>query len=138
MPTIDFTDVPELEPLAEGEYNVEVVFAAEGESQSGNPKIDLRYKVIDGPLADRQIMDTMSFHPKALWRTKRSLQAMGFGKEFSGEVVAEDLVGRMLTIKVGIETSSEVNPETGEPYEPRNRVMKVMALKKGKVGGLFS
>lgn len=123
-PIIDFGEVQGLEPVPAGTYKAEVVFAQEGASKAGQPKIDLRYKIIGGEQDGRQVLDTMSFHPQALWRTKLSLQAMGFAKDFSGEIDAGDLIGREVTIVVAIEESSQTD-EDGDPYPPRNRVVKV-------------
>jgi len=124
MPTINFADVPSIEPVPSGTYTAEVVFAQEGRSKTGHAKIDLRFKIIGGEYDGRQILDTMSFHPQALWRTKMTLQAMGFKKDFAGEVDVDDLLGRIVTLTVAIEESSSTD-DNGDPYPARNRVVKV-------------
>lgn len=123
-PTIDFSDVQGLEPIPQGLYPCSIVFAEAGMSQSENPKIDLRWKVEEGEYADRMIFDTLSFHPKALFRTKAVLQALGWAKDFAGDVDVEDLLGASATLSVTIEDSTGTD-EFGEPYPPRNRVVKV-------------
>lgn len=128
MPTIDFSEVHGLEPVPAGTYAAEVVFAQEGHSKAGQPKIDIRYKIIGGEYDGRQILDTLSFHPQALWRTKLTLQAMGFSKDFNGEVTPEDLIGREVTITVAVEASKEVD-EHGDPYPDRNKVTKIKGPK---------
>jgi hypothetical protein len=127
MPAIDFSEVQGLDPIPDGTYDAEIVFADEGESQSGHPKIDLRWKVLAGEHEGRQVFDTMSFHPKALWRTKDTLMALDFPEDFSGDITGEELLGRVATITVKIEPSSGTNPDTGEPYPERNRITKVKA-----------
>jgi hypothetical protein len=125
MPTIDFSEVQGLDPIPEGDYDAEIVYADEGESQSGHPKIDLRWKVLSGEQEGRQVFDTLSFHPKALWRTKATLMSLDFPDDFTGEVTGEELLGRVARIKVKIDPSSGTNPDTGEPYPERNRITKV-------------
>lgn len=123
-PTINFEDVQGLDPVPAGTYNVEIVHAQEGVSKQGYPKIDVRYKIIGTEFDGRQVLDTMSFHRDALWRTKKTLQALGFPKTFNGEIGPGDLVGLSCAIVVTVEASDQVD-EDGEPYEPRNRVTKV-------------
>jgi hypothetical protein len=125
MPAIDFSDVPEITPIPAGEYEAEVTSAQAGFSGSGNPKIDVRYTVVLPESGEqRVIFDTISFHPKALWRAKQTLQSLGFPKDFSGEVDPDALIGQMATIVVAID-SGRSDPTTGEPYPDRNRVVKV-------------
>jgi hypothetical protein len=125
-PSIDFSEVQGLEPVEAGTYEATIVFAEEGMSQSGNPKIDIRWMIEEGqPNEGRQVFDTLSFHQDALWRTKLALQALGFPEDFSGDVETEDLLNASAAITVSIEDSEQIDPTTNEPYPPRNRVMKV-------------
>ena len=125
MPTIDFTEVQGLEPIDPGNYPADIVHAEEGVSKSNNPKIDIRWKISEGEYEGRQIYDTLSFHPDALWRTKFTLQALGFANDFSGDVEDEDLLNRSAVITVTIEPGNGTDPATGEPYPDRNRVTRV-------------
>lgn len=128
MPAIDFSEVKGLDPIPEGVYSVEVVEATEGVSQSGNPKIDVRYKVLDGEYEGRILFEVLSFHPNALWRAKKTLQNLGFPADFNGEIDCEDLIGRLASALVVIEPSSGTDPDTGEPYPDRNRIKKLSPL----------
>jgi hypothetical protein len=127
MPGIDFSEVKDLEPLPNGQYNCEIVYAQEGTSQNGNPKIDLRWKVLDDEFAGRLIFDTLTFTANALFRVKQALKAVGFPENFSGEVVPADLIGLQATLRVGLDKGS-TNADTGEEYPARNRVMKYQLL----------
>lgn len=142
MPSIDFSNVQGLEPIPAGTYEAEVVEAKEGVSRTENPKIDLRWKILGGSQDGRVVFDTLAFSPNALWRVKNTLLGLGFSKDFTGDVTPEDLIGRSATIMVTIETSDQIDPETGEPYPPRNRISKVKALAGAKAKaakkGLFS
>lgn len=138
MPGIDFTQVQDLEPVPNGAYSAEIVHAEAGMSKTQNPKIDLRWKITDGEFEGRQIFDSMSFHPNALFRTKAVLKALGWKDGFSGEVNAGDLVGLTATVVVSIEESTQNDPATGDPYPPRNRVIKVKQGSASALEGLLS
>lgn len=128
MPSIDFSEVQGLEPVEDGTYEAAIVHAEEGTSKKGHPKIDVRWMIDENEpkeVAGRQVFDTLSFHPDALWRTKLTLQALGFSEDFSGDVETEDLLNQVATIVVVIEPSEQQDPVTGEPYPPRNRIVKV-------------
>lgn len=125
MPSIDFSDVKGLEPIPAGVYLATVKKATPGTSNSGNEKIDLQWQVEEGDHAERIIFDTLVWHPKALFRIKQVLIAFGYDENFSGEVEAEELEGQTALLAIDIEQSTQVDPATGEPYPPRNRVKRV-------------
>ena len=134
MPAIDFSQVEDLKPIPQGTYLASVVEAKPGVSQNQNPKIDLRWKIEEGEFENRNVFDTLTFTVKALGRVKSTLMALDFPADFQGEVNPDDLVGKTAYIVVDIEASEQVNPETGEPYPPRNRVKRVKSVS-GPVGG---
>lgn len=127
MPSINFAKVQGLEPLPAGKYTATITTATVGVSKAGNEKIDLQWKVEGGPYDGRVIFDTLTFTEKALFRVKATLQGLGFSKDFKGEVRADDLVGRTAKITVDIQAGNGVD-ETGEPYQPRNRIKKVAEM----------
>ena len=125
MPSIDFSEVKGLEPIPAGVYLATVHNAEEGESQAGNTKIDLQWIIEEGDHAERIIFDTLVWHPKAMFRIKQTLQAFGYPEDFAGEVIPEELIGQSAMLVVDIEESTQIDPATGEPYPPRNRVKRV-------------
>ena len=125
MPAIDFSSVKGLDPVPAGTYNAVVIAATEGTSQNGNPKIDVRWQIEGGEYDGRQLFDTLTFTEKAMWRVKKTLQSMGFPKDFKGEVDPEMLLGTSARLVVTIEQSDGVD-ENGESYPPRNRVNKIL------------
>jgi hypothetical protein len=125
MPIIDFGEVPGIDPIPEGVYQAEIAHAEDAVSKSGNDKIALRWKVTSGEYTDRVIFHDLSFHPNALWRTKQVLLAIGYDAKFSGEIDTEGLLGQTAELIVNIRQSEEVNPDTGEPYDPQNNVVRV-------------
>ena len=128
MPKIKFDEVKGLEPVPAGKYTATIVEAKEGLSSSGNPKIDVQWKIDGGPFDGKRVFDTMAFHEKALFRVKNTLQALGWSKSFDGDVSADDLIGKSAFIIVTIEVSTQQD-ENGEPYPDRNRVKNVKPLK---------
>jgi hypothetical protein len=127
MPSINFADVQELKPIPPGKYNATIVKAEEGVSHAGNEKISLQYRIEGGKYDGRIVFDTLTFTPKALFRVKNTLSALGFPSDFKGEVNPDDLVGHSVKVTVDIQPGNGVD-ENGEPYPPRNRVKKVSSI----------
>lgn len=127
MPTINFAKVQGLEPLPAGSYTATITEATLGVSKANNEKIDIKWKIEGGQYDGRIIFDTLTFTEKALFRVKATLQGLGFAKDFKGDVKADDLIGRTAKIAVDIQAGNGID-ETGEPYQPRNRVKKVAVV----------
>lgn len=125
---INFADVPDAsEPVAPGTYNATIVHAEPKTSTNGNPMIAIRWRIDDeGDYHKRNIFDNLVFAPNALWRVRQVLEALGYAKNFDGAVNPESLLGESATLKVTIQAGNGINPETGEPYPPRNNVAKVL------------
>ncbi len=123
--SVDFSEIADLGPIPGGIYEASIVSAKPGQSQSGYPKIDTAWKVEEGDFEGRQVFDTLAFHPNALPMTKRKLLNLGFPEDFTGEIDPEDLIGVTATLTVTKEQSTQINPETGEPYPVRNRVSRI-------------
>lgn len=129
MATIDFSAVTGIEPLPADKYIATVVEATEGQSGKGNTKIDLKWKVVGGKYDGRMIFDVLTFTPQTAFRVKNTLMGLGFPRDFKGEVRVAELIGKNASITVDIQASTQVDPDSGEPYPPRNRVKKVAAIK---------
>lgn len=123
---VDFSEIKDLGPVSPGTYNASIVTAKPGMSQTGNPKIDVAWSIVEGEYENRRIFDTLSFHPNALPITKGKLRGIGFPDDFSGGIDPEDLVGVSATLIVTIQKSTAVNPDTGEPYPDRNRISRII------------
>jgi hypothetical protein len=147
-PVIDFTEVKGLDPVPAGKYEAKIVHAEEGQSNSGNPKIEIRWEItFPAESAGRLVFDTLSFHPDAQFRVKDTLMALGFDSEFKGEVTGASLIGKEAQLTITIEASSQLD-ESGDPYPPRNKVKRVRRIgatsteasaPQGKgIGGLFA
>lgn len=136
-PSIDFGSVKGLEPIPAGNYLASIIKAESGQSKAGNQKIDIQWKIDGGQYDGRVIFESLVFTEKTLFRVKNTLLGLGFDKNFNGEITSEMLVNKVATISVDIEISTQVDPETGEPYPPRNRIKKVQAPKAGGAPSLI-
>lgn len=128
---IDFASVQDAsKPVPPGMYNCTIVAAEPTISKAGNnPMIRLRWRIDDdGDYYHRNIFDHLVFSPAALWRVRQVLQAIGYANNFAGEVNPENLLGESATLQVTIQAGNGTNPETGEPYPPRNNVAKVLPI----------
>jgi len=123
-PSIDFTQVKSLDPIPNGKYLAEITHAEVGTSQKGNVKIAITWTVIGGEYDGRKVYDNMTFTPDSLWRAKKTLQALGWPKDFSGDVEPEELIGQQAQIAVALDAQHGVD-ENGDEYPPRNKVENV-------------
>ena len=121
---IDFSEVEGLKPMDPQRAAFEVEAADAVISQSGYPnvRVTLRLTEPEG-IEGRKVYDNFSFHTNALNFTKTKLVALGLG-DFNGDAgdLAEELIGTDGVVAIGIQDSdpSKMDPETGEPYPPRN------------------
>lgn len=77
---VDINDVPNPGELPEeGWYHVRIAKVTEGESTTGNPKVDLQLKIQnEGPNTGRMIFDTLSLQAHALFALKAYYNAVGY------------------------------------------------------------
>lgn len=126
---IDFSAVPDIEPVPTAVYRAECIKGEDGVSQNNNDKIELQWKILEGQHAGRVLFDNLTFTEKSLGIVKAKLKGMGFDAKFNGEVHGADLVGIIADLHVSIQQSQAINEETGEPYPPRNNIRKYSAVK---------
>ena len=120
--SVDFSDVSGFQPFDAQRVAAECVKATAGVSNAGAPKVDVQWKVSEPEaIANRRVFDTVSFHENALPYTKEQLKGLGLG-DFKGNVqeLAEMLLGHDVVIAVGVKESEQIDPNTNEPYPPRN------------------
>lgn len=131
MPEMKFDDIKEQELVPAGLYLAQVAASEETESQAGNTMFKLRWQIIvdsegNEDHANRVIFDNLVFafqsdSPVPLRRVKQALSSLGWDKSFTGDVEAEELIGKVALIGVGQRPSSGTD-EQGEPYPPQNNV----------------
>lgn len=131
MPEMNFDDIKEQELVPAGMYLAQVAGSEEKTSKAGNTMFSVRWQIIvdsDGneDHANRVIFDNFVFafeseSPVPLRRVKSGLNALGWEKNFSGDVEAEELIGKVALIGVG-QRQSEGADDQGEPYPPQNNV----------------
>lgn len=81
--TVDFSDVEEFSPVDKGEYPVLIEKATwvDPEVEDKFPYINLDLKITEGEFKDRHVFTVLSLSPKALWRTKQTLENLGLFQE---------------------------------------------------------
>jgi hypothetical protein len=131
---IDLDSIPDAtETIPAGKYNAEIASAVPGKSKAGQPKIELRWKIIepmfetDAKVENRSVLDSISFHPNKMGITKQQLKALGVTGQLN--IALGDLAAQLLGIRTGIvvdiEKGVNKDPQTGEVYPDRNRIKKI-------------
>lgn len=154
---IDFTDPkPRLIPTGT-ELNLQIKGQKFGYTSTGWPKVSYMY-VVDGSEYDGEaFFDDLMFIPAqppkrgTMWRVDAFAKSVGYTMPETGtqkgfdEFVAwikedftEQMLGETLRAVVKIETSDQVNPKTGELYEPRNKIDKFIPMGSRSLDDLFS
>ena len=121
---IDFSSVPNREPLEEGTYLLTIAKAEEKLSSTGNPMISLEYDVnatIDGETVEgnRKLWDNYSLQSQALFKLKELFDALGMDTSNIVDIEISDLVGQQVQAKVIQETYNG---------ELRNRIKKLYSV----------
>lgn len=127
---IDLTQIKGAELLPDGEYVFEVEQAKTGRSKNGNPKITLQLKVVEGSFQDQKHFEDLTLisgYAGELALT--ALEALGIPRDFKGNLreALSGVIGTRIIANVGTQASKAINPETKQPYPPRNRLSKVKA-----------
>jgi hypothetical protein len=121
---VDLKDVKESEAVEEGEYELRIDFAEEGESKKGNPMVTLGIKILDAPIQNAGlvyhylVVPTESTDEKAAYMMKLNLKrfagVLGWSEEQMGSMEATDMVGE--TFKCALEQ------EEGDDNVVRNKL----------------
>jgi hypothetical protein len=133
-----------------GDYEAAVFSFKRGTSNGAKTKgatsINVRFKLTDGG----SVFDTYYLHPATMWRFKQFLIAAGIpGDDFAGDatigyadefegyeagddetiVHVDDLLervqGQLVTVRLKVDPQ-RTNPDTGEIYDERNRIDRVL------------
>lgn len=102
---IDFSSVPNREPLEEGTYLLQVAEAQEKTSSTGNPMITITYDVVstaDGEPVEgnRKLWDNYSLQAQALFKLKQLFDAVGMDTSTVVDMDISDLIGQQVMAKV--------------------------------------
>lgn len=130
MFTVDFSEVPDREPVPGGEYVLECVHCEQKHSQgaktAGTPMLVFHWKVVGSEEYDnRRVFDNILLGGKSLWRAKQLFEAL-FGKGQSQyQMTPEELIGSQVLAKITVEVWAE---EEGGDGESRNRIARYKQL----------
>jgi len=114
MPSIMFTAEAEAKreytPLAEGNYNFEILDTKFGESAKGTEFMELTLREVD---SNRRVWQRLYFAPTSFWKLKGLLEAVGHPAEagvaydINPEFAAAELHGKQVGGVVSIEEYNE-------------------------------
>lgn len=90
---VDFSGVKDgFEPIAKGIYDAYFFELIEGMSQNNAPKLDITFKISEGPYKGRYQWMHPSLQPQSLWRIKRILSSVGTKLELTGKVKVSQII----------------------------------------------
>jgi len=115
MITLDFSNVKERVPLAEGIYDLTVIEASEGTSKTGNPKIEV---VFEEAVTKNRLWENYPLSEKSLFKIKQLTDAIGIEQTGPFQLDVADLIGATVKAKVVQEEYNE---------EIVNRIKKIFA-----------
>lgn len=113
---LNFAEIPSNEIVPEGVYPVIVDEVKAKDSKSGPyPYLNIKLKVTEGEHAGRVLFMMRSLSPKALWKFRSTLEALGVYQEqlnvqideATGTVFSPDMVGKTCAATVIHETWNE-------------------------------
>ncbi len=118
-------------PVPEDDYTLMLVAGTIGESQTGNPKVDWEFKVIDNEeFGERRIWHTTPTTGRGAGMFSAVLNA--FGYDDVGEYVGQfggvtnealaGLVGESTTARIGIDVPNDETMKAYPSARPRNKV----------------
>lgn len=124
--TVDLTNADSFDPIPTGAYETVVSNIELRDSKSSEWQyLNLELTVLSGEYANRKLWLNLSLSPKASWRLKKALTALGFPKErLTGQVVfdPDDFIGAECVAEV----IQAPDPRSGET---RNEVKALYAKK---------
>ncbi|MEM3041477.1 MAG: DUF669 domain-containing protein [Nitrososphaerota archaeon] len=113
----------ELEPVPPGIYNVRITSADIGTSRSGNPKLTLKYTILDDFADDgngntvkvggRVIFEDIPLLEQTAWRIGRLYKALGYDS-IGSEIDTDELLNMELQLEVGLDRVIRNGQETDD------------------------
>lgn len=72
--------------LPQGTYDFRILETLQGTSKSGNPQLQIKMEVLDGPNAGKKVSVWYSLLPQSGWKLDALLEALDIEREDTGEV----------------------------------------------------
>lgn len=93
---LDFSQVKEgFEAIAKGIYEAYFFDLVKGMSVNNAPKLDITFKISEGPYKGRMLWLHPSLQPQSLWRIKRILSSVGTKLELTGKVKVSQIINAL-------------------------------------------
>lgn len=120
---IDWSQIDDSQTVpAQTAVLMEITHAKVGVAQSGNPKISVRYKLLDGVSEGKSVFDDWTFTSGSIGITKGKMRRHGLDPNQRASVseIASQLIGIRGQGDISIQPESTGND--GKTYPERNRV----------------
>lgn len=79
-------DAGSFQPLPEGTYDFRINETVVGNSRAGNPQLQLKMEVLDGPHTGKKVSCWYSLLPQSGWKLDALLKALHIDREDTGQV----------------------------------------------------
>jgi hypothetical protein len=90
------------EPVTEGRYTVTVEKAELTTAKSGNPTINVTFKIEDGPFAGRFLWDNFTLVQNSFWKLKGLLEAAKSDLTQESDVSEQEIAQRLEGLRVSV------------------------------------
>ena len=94
---LDFSSIPNRDPLDEGTYTFEIKSAELKTAQSGNQMICIRFNELE---SDKAVFENYVLTEKCLWKLKELLDALGMDTSAGLDFEPSEIVGEFVKGKV--------------------------------------
>lgn len=126
---IDFESIRGIMCVPRDMYHLKVQGAKPALSKAKLPKIQCMFTVLEGEFEGAKIPQDLSLAPGAIDRTRNHLVGMGLpsNAHLSPRAIAEALKedgGLEFWAILDVQKSDQINPDTGEVYDDRNRIVR--------------
>jgi len=93
---VDFSGVKDgFEAIAKGIYEAYFFDLVKGMSVNNYPKLDITFKISEGPYKGRMLWLHPSLQQQSLWRIKRILSSVGTKLELTGDVRVSQIINEL-------------------------------------------
>lgn len=97
------------EPLEEGTYLAKIAKIEKRESKAGNTYLQFDYVVLDDNGKARHVWENYPLVPKALWKFKELLDALGISSEGEIDFEPSEVLGREINVYLKVQEDDRGN-----------------------------
>ena len=99
--TIDWEKVAQEQVVPEGRYPARIDKAdVRVSKEGGNPYLNIEFTLTEEPLTGRKVWSVFMLEPRALWKLRNLLVALGYPVQGTSDFEPTDLIGQEVGIVV--------------------------------------